>query len=510
MVMERKERVLTRQVLKKQPNIFKKIIKNKGDRQHGLELNNIFLNILDENKITQAMLRIQALALVHHIEEKNLGRIITNFQKSLNDSVKKTYSKDILQLWKNYQVLRKIDENEGPLGIYKELLESVGPMVLMTRIMDLSSKKIINPYIPKPKKQSILVELAKRMLYIYSPVAEIMQLHMRSGIIKHKGIEVLYSEQLDDVREIISAKEFEIKKTMKTFKQKINLTIEKYNEDNGTKFIIPKDRECRIKTPASIVLKMIDKKIGDVDSILDLIAITIVENSQIDEEEKIRHIYNLEKEISVVLMGNKTWLLEEDDHIKNPKNTGYQALHQNYKTLNGIGFEIQYKTLKMHEKSERGDPSQFHGIHKSNGRITKRISKNLNEFLGTVAMAKNEEELLESSLKARHAKKTYSLTIYENGKKRIVKLKFSFDPLVADLVADSVGFERKVNVYGKETGLQLPFLNNVKSGSEIEIMVTDRKSNYRKETMKLILAKTKDENTVKNIKSYLKSTSKKV
>ena len=107
----------------------------------------------------------------------------------------------------------------------------------------------------------------------------------------------------------------------------------------------------RVKDPAAIWRKTQSKGLA-IDQILDIVAFRIIVREENDCYLALRAIHERFDPL----------LLRFKDYIAEPKENGYRSLHTCVKAPDGIVFEIQIRTLEMHEYAEAG-----HWLYKTNG-----------------------------------------------------------------------------------------------------------------------------------------------
>ena len=122
---------------------------------------------------------------------------------------------------------------------------------------------------------------------------------------------------------------------------------------------------CRQKSFKSVILKIIKNYLeGDSIDLLDLLAFRIIIDS-LDSKEQLESYCYAVKDICISFFRNKRCtlctpnkLVGEDklmkDYIKYPKPNGYQSIHLAFKSLEKDVFEVQIRTLDMHDNCENG------------------------------------------------------------------------------------------------------------------------------------------------------------
>lgn len=169
---------------------------------------------------------------------------------------------------------------------------------------------------------------------------------------KKVGIELI-SENIDEIFKVINQNSLPYRRKMAFYncalmdvENRFNLLKEELSMDSERNPI--ESIKSRIKTPESLIKKMVKKrisKIEDIDQEIHDIAGVRVVCSFLED------VYYLEKRI---LSQNDVKLISRKDYIKNPKKSGYQSLHlivevpiQLENEEKNVCVEIQIRTIAM-------------------------------------------------------------------------------------------------------------------------------------------------------------------
>lgn len=205
---------------------------------------------------------------------------------------------------------------------------------LADRIHNLQTLK----YLPENKAKRIALE----SLEIYAPIAERLGISHFRTTIEELAFKYAYPEENANLLYLPHLNNQKRQKILTKLITKTKFILKNKNVEY-------KKVLGRTKSFYSIYKKMIiDKK--SITEILDLIALRIVANS-ISDCYKIMSILHEEFEV----IEGKT-----KDYIQNPKNNGYKSLHLTVKEpKNGLIFEYQIRTQKMHDFAEYGVAAHY-------------------------------------------------------------------------------------------------------------------------------------------------------
>lgn len=206
------------------------------------------------------------------------------------------------------------------------------------------------------KKEDRQRAIALETMHIYAPLAH--RLGMQK--IKHEleNISLFYLDRIgyDEVKASIESKYGENRNFLNDAK---NIILEKLSE-NGINFKL----EGRIKSVYSLYRKMYTMN-KSFDEIYDFYALRII----VDTELECYTALGLVHELFKSLPGRFK------DYISTPKPNLYRSLHTTVIGRSGIPFEVQIRTVQMHEEAEYGIAA--HWKYKAGERADSRIDDKL-------------------------------------------------------------------------------------------------------------------------------------
>ena len=182
-----------------------------------------------------------------------------------------------------------------------------------------------------PNKQ---YEIALETLEIYAPIANRLEMGELKGTLEDLCFPYVYPEEYKRLLELSKEKYKGIQDLM----EEIKPTIEK----EGIK---PVSINSRTKHLYSLFKKLENPRTGgDFNNIHDLAAVRIVVNTVEECYAVLGIIHRMWKPLP-------GWI---KDYIATPKPNGYQSIHTCVFGPDGIIFEVQIRTQKMHEEAENG------------------------------------------------------------------------------------------------------------------------------------------------------------
>ena len=152
---------------------------------------------------------------------------------------------------------------------------------------------------------------------------------------------ILEPEAFEEIKHRLS----KLPATNKNWIKKRDSEIRKALAEAGVRH---KDLQNRVKHPAGIWRKTQSKGLT-LDQIHDIIAFRIIVK---DEQGCYLALKAIHDQFEPLLLRFK-------DYIAEPKENGYQSLHTCLKSPDGLVFEIQIRTLAMHEQAEGGEAAHW-------------------------------------------------------------------------------------------------------------------------------------------------------
>jgi RelA/SpoT family (p)ppGpp synthetase len=207
--------------------------------------------------------------------------------------------------------------------------------ILIIRLADKLHNGLTIDSIP-PEKQ---IQYAKRVMGIYSPIAEYVGLHYFKKRLDDIAFKILYPDEANKLAE-------ELKKQEKDEIKAVNFVKTEIEEILKINNISDYEIQARIKSLYSTYLKIKRKK---VENIADRVGIRILTDT-------VANCYT----ILGLLHARYKYLPDEfDDYISNPKSNGYRSIQTTLKWKNKITVEVQIRTRQMHEFNEFGPASHI-------------------------------------------------------------------------------------------------------------------------------------------------------
>uniref|UniRef100_A0A7C4XIJ1 Bifunctional (P)ppGpp synthetase/guanosine-3',5'-bis(Diphosphate) 3'-pyrophosphohydrolase n=1 Tax=candidate division WWE3 bacterium TaxID=2053526 RepID=A0A7C4XIJ1_UNCKA len=315
------------------------------------------------------------------------------------NEISNKFGKDVLEIVKNYHELQTTKiSHEGTQGLNDKLIIQTyinlvkDLRVLLIRLAD-KADNIDTAY---ALSRELGLKMAGRALYLYAPIARLLQLGNLYKDLENGGFKVLHPNKFYTIEQAVKQK---LPQLEAFFSENIP-AVQELLKENG----IESEINYRIKHIYSIYKKVqkyhlkVDKKNPDFSQIYDISAMRII-------VETLEDCYKAED------LMNQIWEQQldfRDDYIKTPKPSGYQSLHNVYKTDNGDFIEVQIKTKQMHEFNEFGLAS--HVFYKIGDKFKKNLKDNP-DFIKEFSNWKQEQEIDESGSKiTQFEAKTYAFT----------------------------------------------------------------------------------------------------
>ncbi|HBP51287.1 MAG: (P)ppGpp synthetase I, SpoT/RelA [Candidatus Shapirobacteria bacterium GW2011_GWE1_38_10] len=183
------------------------------------------------------------------------------------------------------------------------------------------------------------IKYAKRVLGIYSPIAEYVGLHYFKKRLDDIAFKILYPKETEKLELMMEEQEKDEIKALNLVKSDIEQVL-KINNINKIEI------QGRIKSLYSTYIKL--KKKGE-GSVKDRVGIRILTDS-------VANCYN----ILGLLHARYEYIPDEfDDYISSPKPNGYRSIQTTLNWKNKTTVEVQIRTFEMHEFNEFGPASHI-------------------------------------------------------------------------------------------------------------------------------------------------------
>ena len=230
------------------------------------------------------------------------------------------------------------DTNEklasSALSFRKMLVASIKDVrALVIKISDRLHNMLTLDVLPEHKQRRI----AEETLVVYAPIAHRLGISSIKNELEDRSFYYIFRDEYNKIGAYLDEHRQNLILKLNNFTTKISsLLMQGGFLDSDFRI------ESRIKRPYSIFLK-IQKKGVSIDEILDLLAIRIIVNDDID----------CYKALGLVHLYFKPLISRFKDYIALPKENGYQTIHTTVFDESSI-FEIQIRTTKMHHSAEFG------------------------------------------------------------------------------------------------------------------------------------------------------------
>ena len=281
--------------------------------------------------------------------------------------IKFIFGDEVIHLLENLDKMSQIKKNiagkiNGSENLRKVLLAASKDIrVLLIKLCD----KLVNLRDLNFLTQEEINRIAKESMELYAPLA------YRLGIGKIKSeLEDLSFKYLDQKKyEETEEKVNQIRK----HGEKAIFKLKNILEKELKKEQISADVQARVKHIYSIYKKIISKSY-DINDMSDIIGIRIIVDT----------IDNCYKTLRIVHLNFRPIPQKFKDYIAIPKPNGYQSLHTAVVDNEGKIFEVQIRTLEMHQIAEEGIAAHFtyKGLQRENEKFDRKIAW-LKELVGS-------------------------------------------------------------------------------------------------------------------------------
>lgn len=303
----------------------------------------------------------------------------------------------------------------------------------------------------KPEKQK---RIAEETLMVYAPIAHRLGISSIKNLLEDLSFRYAMPEEFEKIENYINEHKQQFALKLNGFYSKVSEILLR-NGFSESQFEIQK----RIKHHYSVYLKMQRKGIS-IEEVLDLLAIRIIVNNQLDCYQALGCLHiNFNPLIS-----------RFKDYIALPKQNGYQTLHTTIFDDKSI-FEVQVRTYDMHKTAEYGVAA--HWKYKSGGESLLNPKLDWLNDIGLQNEAENNpEELYEYAKDSLYIE---DIAVY-SPKGGIFTL-----PRGATALDYAYEIHTEIGLYAKEAYInrvRMPLLTELKNGDIVRI-VTDDEPKYR-------------------------------
>jgi GTP pyrophosphokinase len=280
---------------------------------------------------------IVAAALLHDVVEDT--------QYAL-EFVKDRWGEDISHIVDGLTKIDEIRESElvpsssdkkivtSALTFRKMLIASVDdPRVLVVKLCDRLHNMLTLSALPAKKQ----FRIAEETLVVYVPIAHRLGISTIKNELEDLAFLYIYPDEYKKIDDFMKENQQTIQIGFNQFISSTKMLLEKNGYDD-TKIKI----FSRVKHHYSIYMK-IQRKGVTIDEILDLMAIRILVEDEIDCYKVLGHIH----------LEYKPLISRFKDYVATPKENGYQTIHSTV-FFNSKIHEVQIRTFEMHKVAEFG------------------------------------------------------------------------------------------------------------------------------------------------------------
>lgn len=275
------------------------------------------------------------------------------------DQVRKKFGQEVSRL---VDGVTKVGEIKLRASADEKFVENLRKMLLvMAKDLRVILIKLADRYhniqtlqfLPKEKQTRI----ARETLEIYAPLAERLGIGEMKGQLEDLAFPYVYPKEYKWLKELVEPyfyqTEENIQKTIGEIKKELKAAKIKAEVHGRTKHFY------------SLYRKLSRPEINkDIEKVYDLMAMRIITNS-------VRDCY------AALGIVHKTWKpvpsIGVSDFIAQPKPNGYRSLHTVVFGPEGKIFEVQIRTLEMHEEAENGIAAHWYmAMLKTKGKLSSR------------------------------------------------------------------------------------------------------------------------------------------
>lgn len=220
------------------------------------------------------------------------------------------------------------------LTFRKMLIASIDDVrVLVVKLCDRLHNMLTLAALPENKQ----LRIAEETIVVYVPIAHRLGISSLKNALEDLAFFYIYPEEYKKIDDFIKEHEHKIKVTFNEFINSTKMVLEKNGYDAKKIKIF-----SRVKHYYSIYLKM-QRKGVNIDEVLDLLAIRILVENEID----------CYKVLGFIHLEYKPLIARFKDYIATPKENGYQTIHTTV-FYNSKIHEVQIRTFDMHNMAEYG------------------------------------------------------------------------------------------------------------------------------------------------------------
>ncbi|RXJ60640.1 RelA/SpoT family protein [Candidatus Marinarcus aquaticus] len=281
---------------------------------------------------------VVATALLHDIVEDTSCSL---------DYIKRQWGEDIAHMVDGLTKIVEIREHElapsdstntrlisSALTFRKMLIASIDDVrVLIVKLCDRLHNMLTLQALPKEKQ----LRIAEETLVVYVPIAHRLGISAIKNALEDLCFFYIYPNEYEKIDTFIKTHQHKIQLTFNKFISNTMDLLEKNGFDPSKIQIL-----SRIKHYYSIYMK-IQRKGVNIDEVLDLLAIRILVEDEID----------CYKVLGLMHLEYKPLIARFKDYVATPKENGYQTIHTTV-FYNSKIYEVQIRTFNMHKVAEYG------------------------------------------------------------------------------------------------------------------------------------------------------------
>ncbi|MCP4723962.1 MAG: bifunctional (p)ppGpp synthetase/guanosine-3',5'-bis(diphosphate) 3'-pyrophosphohydrolase, partial [bacterium] len=183
----------------------------------------------------------------------------------------------------------------------------------------------------RPERRS----LANKILKLYAPLAHRLGLGFHKAKMEDKAYEILHPVRYRELSGKLDERRFERERYLKRLLLRLKIELEKFG--------LKPELSGRTKNLVSVYRKM-RRTHKPFQEIYDLLAVRAIVDT----------VPDCYKILAVVQQMYTPVMEEFDDYIQTPKINGYQSIHVLLADMDNIQFELQIRTIDMHQTAEFG------------------------------------------------------------------------------------------------------------------------------------------------------------
>lgn len=277
--------------------------------------------------------------------------------KTSLDAISKMFGKDVAMLVDGLTKIIQLqvaDKEEAHIENIRKMLLAMNKdiRVIFIKLCD----RLHNMRTLGAKREERQRAIALETMHIYAPLAHRLGIQKIKQELENLSLYYLDRVGYDEVKASIDSKYGESRDFLKDAK---NIISEKLKE-NGISFTL----EGRVKSVYSLYRKMYTLN-KSFDEIYDFYAVRIIVDTELECYTSLGLVHELFKSVPGRFK----------DYISTPKPNLYRSLHTTVIGKSGIPFEVQIRTVQMHEEAEYGIAA--HWKYKSGEQAASNIDEKL-------------------------------------------------------------------------------------------------------------------------------------